>query len=83
MTQLSLSSEQKQHLKTKLHDYFDQELEQELAEFDADFLLDFISEQFGSYFYNKGLQDAQAVLLRRMDDIAESIEEIELVTEVR
>ena len=83
MTLISLNKEQKDHLKAQLKQYFDQELAQELADFDADFLMDFISEKFGSYYYNKGLQDAQAVLMRRMDDISEAIEEIELVTEVR
>jgi len=81
MNQINFPKEQKNLLTAKLQRYFEQELNQELGEFDAEFLLDFFSEQLGAHFYNQGLRDAQAVLLGKIDDITEAIEEIEQVTD--
>ena len=81
MSSISFSLTQQSFLKEKLQQYFSDELDQELGEFDAEFLLDFISNNIGSYYYNQGLRDAQAVLLGKLDHITEAIEEIELATE--
>ena len=77
MAETGFSKEEKQLIVSKLRNYFDQELSQELGQFDADFLLDFITEEIGPYFYNRGLYDAQAVMQGRVDTILESIYEIE------
>jgi len=77
MAETGFSKEEKQLIVSKLRSYFDQELSQELGQFDADFLLDFITEEIGPYFYNRGLYDAQAVMQGRVDTILESIYEIE------
>lgn len=53
------------------------EFELDLGGFEAEFLLDFIAKEFGSSFYNKGLQDAQAVVLERMEVINEEIYALE------
>ncbi len=82
MKNIVLTPEQKQYLTIKLQDYFSDELQLELGEFDAEFLLDFIRDKFGVYFYNQGLKDAQSVLLSKVHDITEAIEEIEHITEV-
>ncbi len=82
MKNIPFSPEQKQFLTDKLQQYFTDELHQDLGAFDAEFLLDFIGENIGVYFYNQGLKDAQAVLLGKLDDITEAIEEIEHVTEL-
>lgn len=81
MKNIAFSPEQKQFLTSKLQQYFTDELHHDLGEFDAEFLLDFIGENIGVYFYNQGLRDAQAVLLSKLDDITEAIEEIEQITE--
>jgi len=44
--------------------------------------LDFIAENMGVYFYNKGLQDAQAILASKVDDIAETIAANEITTKL-
>lgn len=82
MTPLTLNKEQKNHLSEKLKDYLLDELNVEIGEFDADFLLDFIGENVGVYYYNKGLQDAQTVLMRQFDQLTDAIAEIEQVTEL-
>ncbi len=56
---------------------FSEELEQEIGQFEAGFLLNFFADEIGSQFYNKGLQDAQAILRKRIDDISEAIDSLE------
>ena len=53
------------------------ELDVELGQFDADFLLDFISKEMGSLYYNQGLYDAQTVLADKMDSIVEAVYQLE------
>jgi uncharacterized protein (DUF2164 family) len=77
MAEIGFSKEEKTLIVDKLCNYFDQELNQKLGQFDADFLLDFITNEIGPYFYNRGLYDAQAVMQGRVDLIIESIYEIE------
>jgi len=79
---INFTSQEKQLLVDKLQRYFSKELDQELAQFDGEFLLDYIGEQMGAYFYNRGLQDAQTILNSKIDTITEAIDEIELPTEI-
>lgn len=58
MSEITFSKEQQALLVQKLQRYFMRELDQEIGGFDAQFLLDFISKEFGSYYYNLGLSDA-------------------------
>ena len=68
-------------LTSKIQTYFNEELDQDIGQFPAQFLLDFISEEMGAYFYNRGLLDAQSVLESRMESIGEAISELEKPTE--
>lgn len=81
MAEISFSKDEKDLLIRKLQLYFSEELEQQIGQFDAGFLLDFVAEEMGAYFYNRGLYDAQAVLATRMDTLAEAIYELEKPTE--
>lgn len=83
MAEIEFSKEEKEILIKKIKLYFSEELKQEIGQFDAQFLLDFFAEEVGPYFYNRGLYAAQAILEKRMDDIAEAIYELEKVTEFR
>lgn len=76
MAQITFSKDEKEHLVRKLQSYFESELDQSLGQFEADFLLDFISKEIGSYHYNQGLKDAQAVISMKIDDVTEAIDEI-------
>lgn len=77
MAEIGFTKEERELITVKLKSYFEQELNQELGQFDADFLLDFITDELGPYFYNRGLYDAQSVMQRSVDSIMESIYEIE------
>lgn len=61
----------------KLQKYMSKELDVELGQFDADFMLDFISKEMGSIYYNQGLYDAQAVLTDKVDSLTDAIYQLE------
>ena len=81
MSLIKFSKEEKEIIIRKVQMYFNDELDQKIGQFDADFLLDFFSEEVGSYYYNRGLIDAQAVLDNKLEDISESLYELEKPTE--
>ena len=83
MSAIEFSKDEKEILAQKIQSYFREELDQEIGQFDALFLLDFVSEEIGSYFYNRGLYDAQAILEKRIEDVNDSILELEKVTDFR
>ncbi|GAD00197.1 DUF2164 domain-containing protein [Agarivorans albus] len=80
MSKIEFSSEQKTALVNKIQGYCEQQLDIEIGQFDAEFLLDFFSEEIGAFYYNQGLQDAQAVVQNRIDSIADELYEIEKPT---
>lgn len=77
MTSIAFSAEEKAAITQKLQRYLADELSLEVGQFDAEFLLDFISEELGCYFYNRGLYDAQTVLSERFEHIGEAIVALE------
>ncbi|NVK42886.1 MAG: DUF2164 domain-containing protein [Oceanospirillaceae bacterium] len=83
MALIEFSKDEKALIVRRIQLYFREELDQELGQFDAEFLLDFFAGELGAYFYNRGLYDAQAVLEKRLDSIAEAIYEIEKPTDFR
>jgi len=81
MSKIEFSTRQKESIIPKIQQYFEQEMDQDIGQFDAEFLLDFFTEQIGAYYYNQGLQDAQAVIQNSLGNISEAIEEIEKPTD--
>jgi uncharacterized protein (DUF2164 family) len=79
MADIEFTNEQKDAIAEKLKTYFQEELDRELGQFEAQFLLDFLIAELGPYFYNQGLYDARAVMEKRVEDIAESIYELEKI----
>ncbi len=77
MSKIKFSKEEEKILVGKLQGFFDDELEQEIGHFSAGFLLDFISKEMGSYYYNRGLYDAQAILEARLDGVKDAIFDLE------
>ena len=83
MSEIKFSKEEVEIIAKKIQLYFSEELNNEIGQFDAQFFLDFISEEIGPYFYNRGLYDAQSILENRMEIISEAIYDIEKITEFR
>lgn len=77
MTTIKFSPQEKEQLILKIQRYFSDELDQEIGQFDADFLLDFISKDIGSYFYNRGIYDAQQIMSERVEQITDAIYQLE------
>jgi uncharacterized protein (DUF2164 family) len=80
---IEFSKDEKAILVRRLQVWFNEELKQDLGRFDAEFLLDFVGEEIGAYFYNRGLYDAQAILSKRLDDLTDAILQLERPTEFR
>jgi len=80
MANIEFSKEEKEIVVDKIKDYFEKELDQEIGQFDAEFLLDFFAKELGSYYYNRGLYDAQAILETITDNLKDAIYNLEIPT---
>lgn len=83
MPSIEFNKDEKAILVRKLQGYFSDELQQKIGQFDAEFLLDFIGNEIGAYYYNRGLYDAQAALSARLEDLQDAIYQLEQRTEFR
>ncbi len=81
MAEIEFTKEQKETIEKKLKTYFQEELDRDLGQFEAQFLFDFLTAELGPYFYNQGLYDARALIEKRVEDIGESIYELEKITD--
>jgi uncharacterized protein (DUF2164 family) len=81
MAEITFTREEREIMCRKIQLYLREELGQEVGQFDAGFLLDFFAGEIGTFFYNRGLYDAQAILETRLENIAEAIYELEKPTQ--
>ncbi len=75
--QMDFSHEQQELIIKALREFMTDELDTELGRFEITDLFEFISENLGVLYYNKGVLDAQAVLSNRIDTVMEAISELE------
>lgn len=83
MSIISFTKQEKEELVSKIQEYFGKELGQEIGRFEAEFLLNFIADEIGPYFYNKGIHDSQSMLQKKVDEIIESIDSLEKPVNIR
>ena len=83
MESLKFSEQEKRLIVQKVKMYFQEELDQDIGQFDAEFLIDFFADEVGAYFYNRGLYDAQTLLSQKVDELGDSILELERPTEFK
>jgi uncharacterized protein (DUF2164 family) len=62
-----------------LQDYLSEEFELDIGELDAEMFANFIQEKLGPTIYNHALDDARTHLATRMDQLAESLIELEKI----
>ncbi|EGQ8231207.1 DUF2164 domain-containing protein [Vibrio parahaemolyticus] len=74
---IKLERAQKETLASAIQDYMQDELSIEIGQFDSEFLIDFITDKLGAIYYNKGVEDAKAVIERRMLEMSDELYEIE------
>jgi uncharacterized protein (DUF2164 family) len=77
MKPIKFEKEQRAAIVGKIRRYFAEELDGQIGELPAEALLNFFAEQFGPFYYNQGLSDAQAVLSRSLESISEEIYALE------
>ena len=73
MERIGFTVAERQAIIEKLRRYCAEELDAEMGNLAGEQMLDFLAEEIGGFFYNRGLYDAQAMLQKKLDDIAESI----------
>ncbi|MEJ1174037.1 DUF2164 domain-containing protein [Agrobacterium sp. CMT1] len=72
-----LEKQEKAALAARVRDYLAREAEAEIGLLQAEIFVDFLAEELGYVFYNQGLRDAQAAILRRLEDGAGDIDVLE------
>jgi uncharacterized protein (DUF2164 family) len=77
MKPVVFSREETADITAKLRTYFRDELETELAALPAEMLLDFLGREIGPFFYNRAVYDAQAVVAKKAEGIAEALAGLE------
>ena len=77
MKPIQFSREETADLVGKLREYFRDELDVELRDLPAEMLIDFLAREIAPAFYNRALYDAQAVVAKKAEDIAEAIAGLE------
>lgn len=77
LSKIDFSIAEKEIMVSKLKSYFSTELNQDIGGFDAEFLIDFFEQEIGILFYNKGLRDAQSIISTKVEEIVDTIYEIE------
>ncbi len=83
MKKLTFTKQEKTLIIQRIQDYFADELDQDIGQIPAEMLLNFFTEQFGNYYYNRGLNDAHGAFMGKMDDFADIIYSLEQPTDLR
>ncbi len=77
MLTISFSKEEKEQLVPLLQAYLEKEMGCDAGRFETEFLLDFIAKECGGLIYNQALADAHTLLAKRLEDITDSLYELE------
>lgn len=80
MIEIKFTKEEKQAIIPQIQLYFREELKQEIGGFDAMFLLDFFSEKIGPFFYNRAIYEAVSHLNLHIEQITDSLYQLEKET---
>lgn len=83
MMDVKLDKQQKADLVLAIRTYLNDEIEVEISGLQCEMLMEKLHSLVGPVFYNQGLRDAQAAILRRLDDAAGDIEVMERPFSVR
>lgn len=73
MKKIELTKEERAEIVNQIQRYFHEELEQQIGSIPAELLLQFFTDRIGAFYYNRGLNDAQAVFMKKLDDINDAI----------
>ncbi|MFB5067442.1 MAG: DUF2164 domain-containing protein [Candidatus Wallacebacter cryptica] len=68
---LELTMEERKQLIKSVQGFFLTERDQEIGELAAILIIDFMIEQLGPLYYNRGIEDAFKFMTDRLDDLRE------------
>ena len=80
MKPIKFSREQTKAIVGEIQDYFRDELDQSIGAMPAEMLMQFFTDKMGAYFYNQGVNDAQAAVRKRMDTLSDDLFSLEQPT---
>lgn len=66
---IELNKQESDGVIQSLRRYFREELEQDLSEMQARFFLNYVLKEIAPFAYNKGVKDAEAFLLSKLEDL--------------
>lgn len=66
-----------EHLVRTTQRFVAAEFELELGRFEAESLIEFFAVAIGNRYYNQGLRDAEAAFLKKTDEAADAITQLE------
>ena len=67
---IELSTQAQKDAVASIQKYFEVNMPERIGELPAGLLLNFFVEEIGPAIYNKAIQDAQARMMRRVDDLS-------------
>ena len=73
---LTLDSDKKTALLENIKNYFSVEMDQDIGDLKAGFLLDFIEQNFGKEYYNRGVTDAKKFIFQKMEDLEIDMDQV-------
>ena len=73
MKKITFSKEERAAIVEKMQRYFNEEMDQPIGVLPAELLLQFLSDEIGAFYYNRGLADAQAVFRDKLDEVDDAI----------
>lgn len=73
MASITFPPAHKAALINKLKTYFDTQLDYDIGQFECEFLLDFMAKEFGVFYYNQGIEDAQTLMLKNVEDLQDAL----------
>ncbi len=77
MNEDSLAKDVRSRIALELKAYLSEEFDLEIGRFEAEGLLETMLRLAGPFLYNAGLRDAQALLMRHVDDFNDGIDQLE------
>ncbi|WP_319519435.1 DUF2164 domain-containing protein [uncultured Martelella sp.] len=75
---IRLSAREKAALAERLREYCMAEFDCEIGNLQAELFADVIAREFAPVFYNSGLRDAEALLMKRMESFGDEIAALEM-----
>ncbi|MCH4266850.1 MAG: DUF2164 family protein [Brevundimonas sp.] len=68
-----LTKDEMQEAAARLQAYLRDEMEVEVGRLPAEMLVEFIGQNIGRLFYNRGLRDAETVVRQKVEDVADAL----------